>query len=132
MGSEAESFSSVTEQRVKGRPIQAQSAVIARAMARICNDDRTTFCVIGGHERKTLRLTIKKTFCIAKRTEIGRFSANNGRRQGLGMLSGCMQARQGRSARLFAIDQSPMMPGRLQDHGFAVGEMAVSPGGGQG
>ena len=34
-GSEAESFSSVTEQRVKRRPIQAQGTAIARAMARI-------------------------------------------------------------------------------------------------
>lgn len=49
--SEAESCSGVPERRAKRCPIQAQSAVIARAMARICNDDRTTFCVIGGHER---------------------------------------------------------------------------------
>jgi len=41
--SEAESFSSVTEQCVKRRPIQAQSTAIARAMARICNDERASF-----------------------------------------------------------------------------------------
>ncbi len=34
-----------------------------------------------------LKLMRNKTFHIAKCTEIGRFSANNGRRQGPGMLS---------------------------------------------
>ena len=39
---EPEIFSGVPKQRVKGRPIQAQSAAIARAMANICNDERGT------------------------------------------------------------------------------------------
>ena len=38
--SEAESCSSVPEQRARRRPIEAQSAAIARAMASICNDER--------------------------------------------------------------------------------------------
>lgn len=38
--SEAESCSSVAEQRAKGRPIKAQSIAMARAMASICNDEQ--------------------------------------------------------------------------------------------
>ena len=54
---EAESFSSVTEQRVKRRPIWAQCTAIARAMARICKDERASFGVMSGHDRKTLSLS---------------------------------------------------------------------------
>ena len=35
----------------------AQSTAIARAMARICNDERATFGVMSGHDRKTLSLS---------------------------------------------------------------------------
>jgi hypothetical protein len=41
--SEAESISSVSEQHVKRRLIQAQSAAIARAMASVCNDEQEAF-----------------------------------------------------------------------------------------
>jgi len=44
----------VTEQRVKRRPVQAQSTAIARAVARICNNERASFGVMSGHDRKTL------------------------------------------------------------------------------
>src|SRR5215216_2528901 len=53
---EAESFSSVPEQHVKRRLIQAQSEVIARAMASICNDEQGPFSVMSGHGRNTLSL----------------------------------------------------------------------------
>jgi hypothetical protein len=55
--SEVESFSSVSEQRAKRRPIEAQSTAIARAMASICNDERASFGVMSGHDRKTLNLS---------------------------------------------------------------------------
>ena len=48
----------MTERRAKGWPIEAQSAVIARAMASICNDERAAFGVMSGHDRKTLRLSV--------------------------------------------------------------------------
>jgi hypothetical protein len=57
MSSEAESFSSVPEQRVKRHLIQAQSAAIARSMASICNDEQGSFDVMSGHDRNTLSLT---------------------------------------------------------------------------
>jgi hypothetical protein len=53
----AESFSSVTEQHVKRRLIQAQSAAIARAMASICNDEQGSFGVMSGHDRNSLSLS---------------------------------------------------------------------------
>jgi hypothetical protein len=55
--SEAESFSSVPEQRARRRPIEAQSAAIARAMASIGNDERASSGVMSGHDRKTLSLS---------------------------------------------------------------------------
>ena len=39
------------------RPVQAQSAAIARAMASICYDERASLGEMSGHERKTLRLS---------------------------------------------------------------------------
>jgi len=47
----------VTERRAQSRPIEAQSAAIARAMASICNDERAALGVASGHERKTLSLS---------------------------------------------------------------------------
>ena len=55
--SEAESFSSVPEQRARRRPIEAQSAAMARAMASIGNDERASSGVMSGHDRKTLSLS---------------------------------------------------------------------------
>jgi len=55
--SEAESFSSVAEQRARRRLIEAQSAAIARAMASICNDEQASYGVMSGHDRKTLSLS---------------------------------------------------------------------------
>jgi hypothetical protein len=57
--SEAESFSSVPEQHVKRRLIQAQSTAIARAMASICNDEQGSFGVMSGHDRNTLSLSAR-------------------------------------------------------------------------
>jgi len=54
--SQAESISSVTERRANGCPIWAQSAAAARAMARICNDERAPSGAMSGHDRKTLSL----------------------------------------------------------------------------
>ena len=48
-------MSSVPEQRPKARPIQAQSAAIARVMARIGSDKPAWFGVVSGHARTTLR-----------------------------------------------------------------------------
>ena len=45
------------EQRARRRLIEAQSAAIARAMASICNDERSPFGVMSGHDRKTLSLS---------------------------------------------------------------------------
>ena len=61
--SEAESFSSVPEQRARRRPIEAQSAAIARAMARIGNDERASTGVMSGHDRKTLSLSAGAVHC---------------------------------------------------------------------
>ena len=55
--SEAESFSSVAEQRARRRLIEAQSAAIAGAMASICNDEQASYGVMSGHDRKTLSLS---------------------------------------------------------------------------
>jgi len=56
-GSEAESFSSVAEQRARRRPIKAQSTAIAGAMANICNAERASSGVMSGHDRKILSLS---------------------------------------------------------------------------
>jgi hypothetical protein len=40
----------VPEQRARRRPIEAQSAAIARAMASICNDERASCGVMSGHD----------------------------------------------------------------------------------
>jgi len=50
MGSEAESFSSVPEQRARRRLIEAQSAAMARAMVSICNDEQASYGVMSGHD----------------------------------------------------------------------------------
>ena len=54
--SEAESFLSVTERRIKTYPIETQGTAIARAMASICNDEWVGFEVLSGHDPKTLSL----------------------------------------------------------------------------
>ncbi len=48
--SEGGNGSGVRERAVKSRPIKAQSAGIARAMASICNAERVVFGGQGGHE----------------------------------------------------------------------------------
>jgi len=45
-----ESFSRVTEQGVKRRPIQAQNTAIARTIARIFNDERKFLGAMNGHD----------------------------------------------------------------------------------
>lgn len=56
-GSEAEGFLPEPEGRDKTPLIEAQSTAIARAMARICNDEQRCFGVQGGHGQKTLSLS---------------------------------------------------------------------------
>ncbi len=57
VGSEAEGFSSMAKQRSKRRPIEARSTAIAWAMASIRNDERASFGVMSGHDRKILSLS---------------------------------------------------------------------------
>jgi hypothetical protein len=61
--SEAESSSGVSEQRARRRPIEAQSAAIARAMASICNDELAPSGLMSGHDRKTLSLSGRAKRC---------------------------------------------------------------------
>ena len=47
---------------------------------------RSSSCIVWAVKYDSPQLMKNKTFRIVKYTEIGRFSANNGRRQALGML----------------------------------------------
>ena len=55
--SEAECLSGMSEQCARRRPIEAQSAAIARAMASICNDERASSGLMSGHDSKALSLS---------------------------------------------------------------------------
>jgi hypothetical protein len=55
---EAESFFVVPESQVQTPWIEAQTTAIARAMARICNDEPGCLGVQGGHGEMTLSLSV--------------------------------------------------------------------------
>ena len=53
------------ERCVKTLPIEAQNAVIARAMASICNEEWWCFGVQGGHGGLPLKLSVMRRDFIA-------------------------------------------------------------------
>src|SRR5207249_3064617 len=115
-GSEAESFSGVPEQRAKKWPIEAQSTAIARAMASICNDERTLFGVMSGHDRKTHSLSLSDQ--AARRDRDGARAARRNR-----WVVG--DQHQGRTALAVEVEHQldhRLAGGRIQAAGRLVGK----------